>query len=459
MGEKHTLADELRKHGIDEKYFLEVKNNESNNTAQNELDHTACWQKRLQKTQNGRNYSNAFNTLLVLKNDEQLKGKFVFNLLTQRSEIIGDVPWNRLGNSKEITDNDDSCLRNYLSVHYDIKSKDIIYDALNEVVLDHEYHPVRDYLNSARNKWDGKPRLDTLLIDFFDADDTELNRWQTRLTLVGAVKRVFCSGCKWDYVLTLKGDQGVGKSTFFQALANKEKWFSDSLDDLNGRDAKEQILGKWIIELGEMAAVSKGDQKRTKQFISSTHDEFRAAYGRRTMRHPRQCIFVATTNDDNPLKDDTGGRRWWIVYVKNKWFEKEFPLEVEQIWAEAVHVYEQMESRGEPLRLPDHLEDEAKKIQSENTDKGLYASEIEHVLRRGYIERVDNQGHNKRIPIKETCAIHIWEEVLGRYKHDFKSNHAREINGVLRGIEGWESQGRRLFGEYGKQTVYKRTDR
>lgn len=104
---------------------------------------------------------------------------------------------------------------------------------------------------------------------------------------------------------------------------------------MRGKDGKEQILGKWIIELGEMAAVSKGDQKRTKKFITSQVDEFRPAYGRRTIYSPRQCIFVATTNDDLPLKDDTGGRRWWIVDVKGKWFEKVLPLEIDQIRTEA----------------------------------------------------------------------------------------------------------------------------
>lgn len=161
---------------------------------------------------------------------------------------------------------------------------------------------------------------------------------------------------------------------------------------MRGKEAKAQIQGNWIIELGEMAAVSKGDQKRTKQFISSTHDEFRPAYGRRTIRCPRQCIFVATTNDELPLKDDTGGRRWWIIDVKSKWFEKDFPLEVEQIWAEAVQVYKEMISKGIPFKLPNHLENEARKIQTQYTDMGLYAGIIEDVLQRGYYEEKDYQS-------------------------------------------------------------------
>lgn len=414
------------------------------------------WQEQLQKTQNGRNYSNAFNTLLILNNDEKLKGKFAFNLLTQRAEILGSVPWKRIDSNKEINNHDDSCLRNYLSINYDIKSKDIVFDALNQIVMDHAYHPIQEYLKNLN--WDGRQRLDSLLIDFFDADDNELTRWQTRLALVGAVKRVFHPGCKMDYVLTLKGDQGVGKSTFFQKLAIKDEWFSDSLDDMRGKDGKEQLIGNWIIELGEMAAVSKGDQKRIKQFITSTEDEFRPAYGRRTVRFKRQNIFVATTNDELPLKDDTGGRRWWIIEVKTPWFEKGLLLDIDQVWAEAMHQYEYMQVHDIPLRLPNYLEQQAKKVQIQNTDRGLFASKIEDALEKGYIEKNDYQQGKIKTHFKETCAFHVWEEILGRHKNDLNKATAREINAVLKNIEGWECLGRRLFEPYGKQTVYKRKD-
>jgi putative DNA primase/helicase len=416
------------------------------------------WEENLQRGKNGKILSNAFNTITILENDKQLKGKFAFNHLTRRPEIIGEVPWKRLDKSKELTDNDDSCLRNYLSINYEIKSKDIIYDALSQIVLDNQYHPVREYLKKVRDKWDGKPRIDTLLIDYFDADDNELNKWQTRLTFVGAVKRAFHPGCKMDYVLTLKGEQGVGKSSFFQKLAVNNEWFSDSINDFKGKDAKELILGHWIIELGEMAAVGSGDQKRIKQIISSTEDEFRQAYGRRANRYPRQCIFVATTNDELPLKDDTGGRRWWMIEVKSKWFEKEQPLEVDQIWAEAVQTYDYMEANKQLLKLPNYLENKAKRVQTQNTDRGLYADEIEYVLTRGYIEKGNYQDRKTFIPIDVTCAFHVWEEVLGRYKQDLTKAIAREINATLKTMEGWECIGRRQFKEYGKQTVYRRKD-
>jgi putative DNA primase/helicase len=421
-----------------------------------EIKTTDDWLDELQKSEQGKIISNAFNILLILLNDQKLKGKFGYNLLTHNAEIVGNVPWQRLDEDNGMTDHDDSCLRNYISMQYGIKAKDVIFDSLAQVTSDKKYHPIRKYLESL--KWDEKPRLDTLLVDFFGADDTELNRWQTRLSMAAAVARIFYPGCKWDYVPTLKGGQGLGKSTFLQEIAVNGEWFTDSLDDMRGTAAKEQLRGKWIIELGEMAAVSKSDQKRTKQFISSRTDEFRPAFGRRTVRFARQCIFWATTNDEEPLKDDTGGRRYWIIDVKTKWFEKDEPLELDQIWAEAVRVCQEMMANKIPFKLPDYLEYEANSIQTQNTDRGLYASIIEDVLQRGYIEELDYNSV-KQVPVNETCAFHVWEKVLGRHRNEFNSAHARDINAVLRTLPGWEQvKGRVKFGQYGKQTVYKRKD-
>lgn len=416
------------------------------------------WKDQIERSDRGRPLSNAYNVKLIFENDKNLAGKFGYNIFTYKQEITGSVPWKRIQEVSGINDTDDSCLRNYFSINYGIKAKDIIQDGLTEIAAANQFHPVREYLNSIRGKWDGKKRVDTLLIDFFDSEDSELVRFQTRLTLVAAIKRVFQPGCKFDYVLTLKGEQGKGKSTFLKKLAVNPDWFSDSIEDFSkGKEAKEQLLGKWIIELGEMAAVGAGDQKRTKQFITSTTDEYRQAYGKRTSSYPRQNIFVASTNDELPLKDDTGGRRWWIVDIHSNWMDKDKPLEINQIWAEALEIYEYMEREDIPLTLPGDLEQEARKKQTENTDRGLYAAEIEHALSNGYIEQKDYDGI-KKIPFSETCAFHVWEKILGYYKRDLTKAQAREINATLKSMEGWENIGRREFKPYGKQTVYKRIE-
>lgn len=73
-------------------------------------------------------------------------------------------------------------------------------------------HSIRDYLN-ALPEWDGRTRVDILLIDYFGAEDNEYTRCACRKSIVAAVARVICPGTKFDSVLILNDPQGIGKST------------------------------------------------------------------------------------------------------------------------------------------------------------------------------------------------------------------------------------------------------
>lgn len=104
---------------------------------------------------------------------------------------------------------------------YGLTGKDRIFDAVNVVAQRHAYHPVRDYLDACT--WDGVPRVDRLLIDYLGADDTPYVRAVTRKTLAAAVARVYRPGCKFDYMLTIRGRQGLGKSALIGLLGGD--WF------------------------------------------------------------------------------------------------------------------------------------------------------------------------------------------------------------------------------------------
>ena len=71
------------------------------------------------------------------------------------------------------------------------------------VADNNSYHPIREYLDGI--KWDGEPRIDSLLIDLFGAEDNPYTRAVTRKTLTAAVARIYEPGCKFDFMLTLVG--------------------------------------------------------------------------------------------------------------------------------------------------------------------------------------------------------------------------------------------------------------
>ena len=160
--------------------------------------------------------------------------------------------------------------------------------------------------------------------------------------LIAAVARIYRPGCKADYVIILEGPQGIGKSTCLLILAGRE-WFADEIADLGTKDSAQDLRGKWIVELAEVAALRRGEIERVKAFVSRNVDHYRPSYGRRSMDFPRQCVFAGTTNADAYLADETGNRRFWPVKVTGLQLDA-LERDRDQLWAEAVARFKAGES-------------------------------------------------------------------------------------------------------------------
>ncbi|OLN21889.1 hypothetical protein BTO30_12385 [Domibacillus antri] len=432
------------------------------------------WTRKLTYDKSGEVESTVPNIVLVLENDPLLKGKIATNEFSNRLMLRGSVPWRKVVKSENWTDGDDAGLRDYLERIYHMYNRGKTEDAVKVISEKHRFHPIRDYLKPL--EWDGTPRLDTLFIDYLGADDTELNRAVTRKAFTAAVARVMKPGIKFDYMLTLYGAQGVGKSMILDRMGRE--WFSDSITSVSGKEAFEALQGAWIIEMGELSATRKADVESIKHFISKREDRFRVAYGRHTEDFPRQCVFFGTTNDANFLKDKTGGRRFWPVTVnaekrKKRWSELT-DSEIGQLWAEAKHYYEE----GEPLYLNDRMEAEMRLIQEAHTEEspwfGLVQEYLERKLPEDWEEKdlaerrmflSDDFGESKgTITRNRVCALEVWCECLGNDARRFSPLERREINDILRKMPGWKPndsnmKGTLRFGKlYGVQRAYIREE-
>lgn len=236
-------------------------------------------------------------------------------------------------------------------------SMEIVDHAIKMVAEKRRFHPVRDYLAGLR--WDGVPRISRWLVDHCGADDSAYTQGVGRAWLISAVARAMHPGCKVDHVLILQGAQGLGKSTMFKVLAGAD-WFSDSEIKFGDKDAMQRLRGKWMIELPELGALNRAEVSDVKAFITSTHDDYRASYGRNDERYPRTCVFGGTTNDAKFLKDTTGNRRFWVVQCrKADWCAIESLRD--QLWAEAMTAYR----NGEQWWLTADLEQAAAEEQSQ----------------------------------------------------------------------------------------------
>jgi len=98
-----------------------------------------------------------------------------------------------------------------------------------------------------------------------------------------------------DTALVLHGNQGIGKSTFFNILAGE--WFTDSLDKLDSSNKDELLKAhqSWVIELAEIEnALSKTAISKIKQSMSAKTDQIRFPYGRKTEKCPRGFVICGT---------------------------------------------------------------------------------------------------------------------------------------------------------------------
>lgn len=240
-------------------------------------------------------------------------------------------------NGEPLSDTDVTELRLRMAALYNLEASAPTVQELAVYQAGHNaYHPVRDYLDGL--KWDKKPRIDSMLVDYARCADSDVNRTISRRFMISAVARVMQPGAKCDTVLILAGPQGYGKSTFFRTLAG-EDWFRDDTLDLRNKDAVMQLRGAWLYELAELASTRVRDAETVKAFISRPSDHFRPPYGRNVIEQPRQCVFVGTTNEPSFLNDPTGARRFWPAEVLGHIRTVELARDRDQLWAEAVAAY------------------------------------------------------------------------------------------------------------------------
>lgn len=468
--EEFASKDSTTKKHIAEEKFAEAKF-EFAEEAKAEVpeEYDTSWTEELDANTKGEYDNSANNLNIIIQHDQFLKDVFKLNIFDNKRYVTRSLPWRKVDTVEPLRDVDYSGVRNYIECVYGIVSSQKVDDALALEFEKKKFHPIREYI--CAQKWDGIPRVNTLLIDYFGAEDNAYTRAAIRKTLCAAVARVFEPGIKFDTALILVGEQGTYKSTFVKKLGME--WFSDTFTTVQGKESFEQIQGAWLIEMAELSGLKKAEVESIKHYISKREDMFRPAYGRTVETYKRQCVFFGTTNNKDFLRDPTGNRRFMPIDVRPEYATKSVnddltQDEINQIWAEAYQLY----LAKEPLYLVGDEDIIAKIEQHKHSEADERKGIIEEYLntkfpddwdkmdlydRRRWLE--DPLSKNGTVQKDFVCIAEIWCECLGKEKNDMSRYNTREINEILRSMPEWEAiASTKNFSLYGKQKYYKRKD-
>jgi hypothetical protein len=328
-------------------------------------------------------------------------------------------------NGRPIQDSDIIRIRFEIQTRFKfMPSKELFWDLVEDEARLRPFHPVKDYFNSL--KWDGIERLDTWLTRYGGVEDSEYTRAVGALPLIAAVRRVNQPGAEFQEILTLVSNkQGTFKSTAIATLCPVEDWFSDDLPlNAETKEVIEKLQGHLVIECAETKGMKKGDDEHTKAFLSRRVDKARMAYGRVTKRAPRQCVFIATSNQDKLLRDPTGNRRWWPVTI-GVFDVDALAADRDQLWAEAVL---REKTAGRKIKLDKKLWGAAEEVQEKYT--------VEH----GFVDTLARALDGKWGKILKADA---WDLLgsPGAKSHEGSS----QLNQAMRRL-GWKDSKQRMAG-------------
>lgn len=387
-----------------------------------------------------------------------------FNEFTLAVETSADLPWRTLAFAGPMFDSTDGAdLALYLERTYGVQLTE---RRLNQLVITTagktRVNPVRDYLDAL--VWDGKHRVETSLPG---VKPTAYTKMVARKALAAAVARVYDPGCKWDHTLILYGLEGLGKTYWAELMS---RGYTAELGRIGDKDTLLTMQRNWIMIADEGYSLRKADADAQKSFLTRRVDVFRAPYDARPTAYPRHCVIWGSTNDEVFLRRQEGNRRFLIVRCEEKVdFEAMTPAYVDQVWAEAVHLYQ----AGELLYLDDDQSASAAQEREQFTEEDALEGVIQEFLDTPIPEDWGSMSSDARVAwrqaladglvdggpgrIDRTCSAELYVEALGKRFGDHRRSELLDINTALKRVPGWVAlPGRHRVRQYGPQQVFAR---
>ena len=200
-----------------------------------------------------------------------------------------------------------------------------------------------------------------------------LEKW-----LVGAVANAFeLKRCANQICLIISGPQGTFKSTWIRNLCPdglSDYYIEGSLDPDN-KDSLLATATNFIFNLDDyFAGITNKKINEFKGLITKNTVKVRRAYARYVEELPKICSFIASSNEDQFLHDQTGNRRFVAFEITRIDIEKAMAISMDAVWSQAYQLYK----AGEFAYWME--EEDQKRLNSSNSKFEVQSVEYEAVV-------------------------------------------------------------------------------
>ena len=201
------------------------------------------------------------------------------------------------------------------------------------------YDPIKEYLEHLP-QWDGRNHVAELFNRIPGLTSEQLSWCSTWLRSAVAHWMGIDMLHGNEAVPVLIGSQGCGKTTFATRLLPTElrAYFLDHINFGNKFDTDMALTHNLLVNIDEFANMGPSQQGKLKQTLSKVKVNGRPIFGRSQDDRRRYASFLATTNDEHPLCDNTGSRRYICLLIpKGKLIDNTEAIKYEQLYAQLLY--------------------------------------------------------------------------------------------------------------------------
>lgn len=308
------------------------------------------------------NSSKDFQKILEQKLTEENDSTVSTESITTIFHVVEDyllkyyeLRYNKISLEIEITqkgkNNWEPCSENSLWLELQKKNIKIPLNSLVSILKSNiipTYNPIKSYFDNL-HEWDGQTDFIKTYCSYVELERNESKEqfeYHFKKWCVRAVKCALVDGYfnKQAFVLTDDGNgQNIGKSSWCRFLCPPalSNYIAEDMSD--DKDARILLCKNFLINLDELAALSRKEINQLKSYFSKAYINERLPYDRKNSILPRVASFIGSTNMSTFLQDETGSVRWLCFVVeKINWkYREEF--DINNLWSQAFALFKDSE--------------------------------------------------------------------------------------------------------------------